>query len=204
MGRKFFKVVFFTILSATLLLVGCSDFDEMKGNRMLLQVENLMEQGHELQAEKALADLIKKYPATQAGKKASKRLAQLVRQREIRQREPFAKVLDSYQQVLNGYFSMYAEYPRSIARLDESDYFFDSTYLEEITPEGYRVYLWLESNGNGYQVWCVTDNLQRGYSIKPRSQQVEPFDRDETLAGIAERFQSVASGRKLIALQQQN
>ena len=204
MGRKFIKVFLFTILSSALLLVGCSDFDEMKGNRLLAQAQGLLEQGQELQAEKALTDLVAKYPATQAGRKAKKSLAHLLRQREIKQREPFVKVLDSYQQDFNRYYSVYAEYPCSISALDESDYFFDSAYLEDITPDGFQVYLWLKDDGNGYHIWCVTEKLERGYSIEPRSRQIEAFDRDEALKEIAERFQMVDSGRKLIALQRLN
>lgn len=204
MRRTFFKVFWLVSLSGTLLLVGCSDFDEMKGNRLLAQAQGQMEQGLELQAEKTLTDLVAKYPATQAGITAKKNLAHLLRQREIKQRAPFVKVLDSYQQVFNGYYSLYAEYPRSISALDESDYFFDSAYLEEITPEGFQVYLWLKDDGHGYQIWCVTEKLGRGYSIEPQSQQVKPFDREQALSEIAARFQMVASGRKLITLQRLN
>jgi hypothetical protein len=203
MKKSFFKLLFAT-LAVCLLLSGCSDFDEMKSQRLLIQAEVLIQQGSELQAEQALADLVAKYPETQSGIVASKRLMLIQKQRERREREAFAKVLDSYRQVLNGYQALYAEYPRSIADLDQSDYFFDSAYLEEITPDSYQAYLWLKSDGSGYRIWCVTPELERGYAVEASSRSLVPFERDALVKKIKARFQAMAWDGKLVALLEDN
>ncbi len=204
MRKRFFQFILIVLIACTLLLIGCSDFDEMKSQRSLLQADALMQQGNELLAEQALADLVAKYPGTQSGIVASKRLLQIQKQRELGEREVFAKVLDSYQQVLNGYHALYAEYPRSISALDQSDYFFDSAYLEEITPENYQAYLWLKSDGSDYRVWCVTQEKARGYAVEALNRKLVPFERAELVKKVKIRFQSTAWDGKLVALQEQN
>lgn len=203
MKKSFFQLLL-SIFAVCLLLIGCSDFDEMKSQRLLIQAEVLIQQGSELKAEQALADLVARYPETQSGIVASKRLLQIQKQRELKERVAFAKVLDSYRQVLNGYQALYAEYPRSVSALDQSDYFFDSAYLEEITPENYQAYLWLKSDGSGYRVWCVTQDLERGYAVEASSRRLVPFERDGVVKKIKTRFQAIAWDGKLVALQEQN
>ena len=201
MKKRFFQSVWVVMVACTLLLSGCSDFDEMKSKRLLTQAEDLMQQGNELQAEQAFADLLAQYPGTQSGAVASKYLSRIQKQRELRERQAFAKVLDSYQQVLNGYHALYAEYPRSLSALNESGYFFDSAYLEELTPENYQVYLWLKSDGSSYRLWCVALGLERGYVVDSQSRNLVPFSRDEILGNIKTRFQAGAWNGKLVALQ---
>jgi len=202
--KRFFQSIWIVLLACTLLLIGCSDFDEMKSQRSLLQADALMQQGNELLAEQALTELVAKYPETQSGIVASKRLFQIQKQREIRERQAFAKVLESYRQVLNGYHALYAEYPRSISALDQSGYFFDSAYLEEITPENYQAYLWLKSDGTDYRIWCVTQEKARGYAVEALSHKLIPFERDVLVKKIKMRFQATAWDGKLVALQEQN
>ena len=204
MRKRFFQSIWIVLLACTLLLIGCSDFDEMKSQRSLLQADALMQQGNELLAEQALTELVAKYPETQSGIVASKRLFQIQKQREIRERQAFAKVLESYRQVLNGYHALYAEYPRSISALDQSGYFFDSAYLEEITPENYQTYLWLKSDGTDYRIWCVTQEKARGYAVEALSHKLIPFERDVLVKKIKMRFQATAWDGKLVALQEQN
>jgi len=183
-----------------LLLSGCSDFDEMKSTRLLMQAEALLQQGNPLQAEQALAHLVVRYPATQAGAKAGKHLFQIKKQHELREQKIFAKVLDSYQQVLGGYHALYAEYPRSLPTLDQSDYFFNSAYLDEIIPNGYQAYLWLSEDGSDYRVWCVGQEQKRGYAVESSSRELVAFDRDDMLKQLAARFQTIAGSGKLFTL----
>ena len=203
MKKSFFPLLF-AIIAVSLLLGGCSDFDEMKSQRLLIQAETLLQQGSELQAEQALAALAARYPETQSGLVASKRLLQIKKQRELKERQAFAKILDSYRQVLNGYQALYAEYPRSILALDQSDYFFDSAYLEEITPENYQAYLWLKSDGSDYRVWCVTPELERGYALEVASHRLVPFERDGLVKTIKTRFQAMSWDSRLVVLQELN
>ena len=149
MLKRVFQPILVALVACTLMLSGCGDSDETKSKLLLGQAETLMQQNNQLQAEQVLIDLVAKYPGTQSGAVASKHLDRIQTQRELREREGFAKVLDSYQQVLNGYHALYAEYPRSVSVLDQSEYFFDSAYLEGITPDGYQVYLWLKGDGSG-------------------------------------------------------
>lgn len=204
MKNRFSQVIVVIVAVIALSLAGCGDSDETKGERLLGQAEALMQQKNELQAEQVLNDLIAKYPETQSGDVASKRLLQIQKQRELRNREVFAKTLDSYRQILDGYQALYAEYPRSISALDQSDYFFDSTYLEEIIPENYQIYLWLKSDGSGYRVWCFTQEFERGYAVEALSRRLVSFERDDLVKKIKTRFQAIAWDGKLVALQEQN
>lgn len=204
MSNRFFRSVLVVLAACTLLLGGCSDFDEMKGKRLLSQAQSLIQQGDESQAEQVLADLVARYPETQSGMTASRLISQINQQRTLREREVFAKILASYQQVLSGFHTLYAEYPRSLSALDQSDYFFNSAYLEEILPDGYQAYLWLKSDGSGYRIWCVARDNERGYATESKSLKLVPFERDEILNKIAIRFQSNAWESKLVALQLQN
>lgn len=204
MSKQVFQSILVAFVAFTLMLSGCSDFDEMKSDRLLLQAETLMEQGNELQAEEVLADLIARYPGTQSGEKAGKQLFQIQQRRELRERAEFTKILDSYRQVLDGYHALYAEYPHSVSALDQSEYFFDSAYLEEIIPDGYKVYLWLKSDGSGYRVWCVAEEKERGYAVENLRRKLVPFERYEIQEEIKARFQTIDGTGKMIALQVQN
>lgn len=201
MQPKMFQPILFAVVSVTLLLGGCSDFDEMKSKRMLIQAENLIAQGDEYKAEQVLQTLVANYPGTQAGELSKKHLVRILKQREINEQKEFAKILDSYRQVLNGYKAMYAEYPKSISALDQSDYFFNTAYLDEITPEGYAVYLWLKSDGTGYRAWCLSAHKKRGFAMEALSNKLVPVDRDEILSKIKTHFQAIDWSRKLVMLQ---
>ncbi len=204
MRKRVFQSISVVLVVFALLLSGCSDFDEMKSKRLLSQAETLMQQGNEMQAEQVLVDLVARYPRTQSAAVASKHLDRIQTRREFREREGFAKILDSYQQVLNGYHALYAEYPRSVSALDQSEYFFDTAYLEEITPDGYQVYLWLKGDGSGYQIWCVSQKQDRGYTVEALSYKLVSVKHNEILKTLKARFQTTTWNGKLVALQVQN
>ena len=201
-----FQSISVVFVMFVLLLGGCGDSDETKSKNLLSQAETLIQQGDELQAEQLLADLVARYPETQSGATASKHLERIqaqrdLRERDLREQQEFTKVLDSYQQVLNGYHELYAGYPRSISALDQSDYFFDSAYLEGITPDGYQVYLLLKSDGSGYRLWCVNKAKDRGYAVETLSSNLVPFERDEMLKELKARFRTMTWDSKLVALE---
>ena len=152
MRRVTFQSIPILLVFLALALLGSNVFDVMEGQKLLGQAETLLEKGEEDAAELVLADLLAQYPASQAATKGLKQLQYIKVVREKRERIEFSKILDSYKQVLNGYRSMYSEYPRSISALDESGYFFDFAYLDEITPEGYQIYLFLQADGSGYRI----------------------------------------------------
>jgi len=183
-----------------LALGGCGDSDEANSKKLLSQAEGLIQQGKELQAEQLLTDLVARYPGTQSGATAGKQLDRMQRQRDLGERETISKVLESYQQVFRGYHAIYAEYPRSLTVLDQSEYFFDSDYLEGITPEGYQVYLWLNDDGSGFRLWCVSKKSARGYAVETLDSALVPFERDVRLKKLKARFQATAWDGKLVAL----
>ena len=204
LDRRVFQAIVVAFVAITLFLGGCGDSDETKGERLLGQAETLMQQDNELQAEQVLIDLIAKYPETQSRVAASNHLQRIQKQRALRKSERITKILDRYQQILDGYRAVYAEYPRSIAALDQSGYFFDSAYLEEVTPDGYKAYLWLKSDGSAYSVWCVALETGHGLVVETANRKGIPFEHDEALEKIKANFQAIAWDGKLVALQEQN
>lgn len=195
------------IVSLTILLGGCADSDEKKGQALLTQAEALLEQGREAAAEAVLTDLLAQYPSSQAATKGRQEMQSIMASREERAKQKLitqklTKIVDSYRQVLDGYRAMYSEYPRSIASLDESDYFFDSSYLEEITPADFQVYLFLQEDGSGYRLWSVNADSARGYRVDAAGKQMLAFDTVETLAELKTRYNADAWDQKLVALLQ--
>lgn len=188
------------IVMLTFLLGGCADSDEVKGQGLLSQADTLLEQGREDAAEAVLADLLAQYPSSQAATEGRRKLHSIMASRKESTNQKLTQILDSYRQVLDGYQAMYSEYPRSIASLDESDYFFDSSYLEEITPADFQVYLFLQEDGSGYRLWCVNADSARGYRVDAAGKQLLPFDSVETLAELKTRYNAVAWDHKLVAL----
>ena len=185
--RGLMAVLFVALLFAG----GCSDFDEMKGQRLYRQAEFLLEDGDEVAAEAAFLSLVELYPNTQAGEEARTELQRLQQRRELRERQKFTKILNSYQMVFNGYYSMFSEYPSSIEVLDQSGYFFDSEYLAEISPEGFQLYLWLAVDGTGFRVWCAHNDMQTGYLIDEEARRPEAFLREEMVAMLEAGYQEV-------------
>lgn len=194
-------VCLFTVVLAVLLLVGCSDFDEMKSQRLLSQAKSLVEQGEREQAEQALTELLARYPNTQAGEVARQHIARLQQQRAAMDRQHFAKILGSFQQVFDGYQAVYGEYPRSLDALDASGYFFDAAYLDGLIPDGFQVYLLLTPGGDRYRAWCVATNQPNGYAIEAHAQGLTAVEREKTLSELQATFTLVPRGSRLVALQ---
>lgn len=201
MKKQVFQALLVLLASSVLLLGGCGDFDEKKSQKLLGQAESLIEEGKKTEAETLFKEVIAKYPETKSAESAEKYLQEIKRERELAQRQEFAKILDSYRNVFNGYRTMYSAYPDSLATLDKSDYFFDSAYLDEVTPDGYQVYLWLKNDGTGFRAWCVAKEQEQGYAADAFSDKLVPFSRSEILKKINTRFQTEAVSSKLVALQ---
>ncbi len=194
------RMIWVALVLAVLFAGGCSDFDEMKSHKLYGQAESLLQEGDALTAETVLAELVAKYSRTQAAEKAQTLLQQLIERRELREFQQFVKILQSYQQVINGYYSMFAEYPPSIEALDQSGYFFDSEYLAEITPEGFQAYLWLAEDNSGYRVWCVNAEIERGYAIEGRNRKLNSFNGEEMRAQLEDQYQKVFQTGNLVVL----
>ncbi len=204
MQKTVFSAMCLALVLPLLLLAGCSDFDEMKSRRQLVQAEALLQEGQEAQAEELLVLLLNRYPGTQAADGARRHLQRLQDKREMLERQAFEEILGSFQQVLSGYRTLHAGYPASLEALDASGYFFDTSYLEEVVPAGYRVYLWLYEDGSGYRAWCVADDKPRGYAIDEQGGRVVPFEREAELEKFSQRFQEAFRGGRLVALTEHN
>jgi len=167
-----------------LLLGGCSDFDEMKSQRLWLNAQHLLHEGNEAGAEELLATLVARYPETRAADQALVLLAQFKTQRE-RERQAYATILDSYRNVFSAYRAVYGRYPRSVQELDRKDFLFDAAYLAEITPAGYRAYLLFAGEEQGFRVWCLGEGSARGFLANGRDHHLQPMARDQIEVELA-------------------
>ncbi|MBW2477207.1 MAG: hypothetical protein JRE16_02350 [Deltaproteobacteria bacterium] len=171
-----------------LVLGACSDFDEMKSQKLYSQAERLLEQGQDEEAEALFNQVLAEYPRTQKARLASEQIDRILKERARQERQEFARVLDSYQQVFNGYYSVYADYPKSLEEFDASGFFFDSDYLAEITGDGFQVYLWFSGDRDGFRAWCIKDETGKGYAITGRSLSMAPFDPEKTMDYLEKEF----------------
>ena len=74
MRRIAYQILFLLIILLALVLGGCGDSDEVKGQRLLSQAETLVEQGDDVTAEAVLTDLLAQYPSSQAAVKGRQQL----------------------------------------------------------------------------------------------------------------------------------
>lgn len=188
------------LLLIVALLGGCGDFDEMKSQKLYNQAQALLQQNQDDQAEELLVKLLADYPATKTVAAAKRDLDGIRNRREARERQEFRKILNSYRDVLNGYRSFYGHYPASHVELDESEYFFDTDYLVEIIPEQFQTYLAVFPDMSGFSVWCLKDDLERGYYIDGQVRKLVVMNRDEILALLKERFQPLEQKQALTLL----
>ena len=175
------------LLGLSGLLGGCSDFDEMKSQRLLLNAQHQLTAGDEAQGEELLTRLLAAYPQTRAAEQARQELEQLQQQRE-RERQGYAPILDSYLNVFSGYRSVFGRYPLSAQELNREDFFFDTPYLAEITPEGFRAYLYFAGGEQGFRVWCLQEGAPRGYVADGRGNRMQPVTRAQIEAELAADF----------------
>lgn len=176
------------LLGLSGLLGGCSDFDEMKSQRLLLNAQHQFTAGDEAQGEELLTRLLAAYPQTRAAVQARQELEQLRTRRELAERQRYAPILDSYLNVFSAYRSVYRRYPLSTAELDREDFPFDTNYLAEITPPGYRAYLHFTGGGDGFRLWCLEEGAARGYLADGRGNRPLAVARAELEAEIAAYF----------------
>jgi hypothetical protein len=175
------------LVTGLALLNGCSDFDEMKSQRLLLNAQHLFTAGDETQGEELLARLLATYPQTRAAEQARRELEQLQQQRE-RERQVYAPILDSYRNVFSAYRSVFGRYPLSARQLDREDFIFDTSYLAEITPEGFRAYLHFAGAELGFRVWCLQEGAPRGYVADGGGNRMQAVTRARIEAELAADF----------------
>lgn len=176
------------LLLVLIVLGGCSDFDEMKSQRLWLDAQNLLRAGDEVRGEELLATLVTTYPRTRAAGQALQRLEQFRAERE-REHQGYALVLDSFINVFSAYRSLYGHFPRSAEELGRADFLFDTPYLAEVTPSGYLTYLYFAGGEEGFRVWCLKEGAQRGYLADGLGKSLQRLSRAAIEAELAASFQ---------------
>lgn len=183
-----------------IVLAGCSDFDEIKSQRLHREAVQLMEQGESIKAEEILTGLLARYPGSRSSTAARQQLETLQQLRQQHERRA-RRLVESYLQVLTGYQSLYGRYPASLGEMDSSDYFFDSAYLTELAGDTYQVYVRLNGEGQGFDAWFFVDNWPQGYQISAMRPQMIPFVSNRTLADLQKNFRIVESKGSLRVVQ---
>jgi hypothetical protein len=176
------------LLGLSGLLGGCSDFDEMKSQRLLLNAQHQLTAGDEAQGEELLTRLLDAYPQTRAAGPARQELELLRTRQELAERQRYAPILDSYRNVFSAYRSVYGRYPLSAAELNREDFPFDTSYLAEITPPGYRAYLHFTGEEDGFRLWCLEAGAARGYLADGWGNRPQAVARAELEAEVAADF----------------
>jgi len=191
-----------TLWLLTLTIVsGCSDFNEMKSSKLHDQAQRLIEQGETYQAEKVLADLVAKYPGSRLAGPAAQQQQKLQRQRIQQEEQLYSRLLNSYRQVFDGYLSLYGDYPDNLENFDSSGYYSDSDYLAEIIGDKMNVYLWLPGDKRGFLLWCLHDEPARGFQLIGNSAEPTPFERQQGLVELENRYRVAVRKGNLRILQ---
>lgn len=167
--------------------VGCSRED--KAQRQFDEAYRLEQGGSVADAELSYRQLLTQYPDTPAARKAEQRLAQLLKQRQLAIIQSGFAALDSVHKVVLGYRSMFNRWPKSSQDFDTGEYFFDSDYMAESVPEGYRVSLVLTDNADGYRLWSFPAEGDVGFQLTATGRSVVEVNKAETLAAIEADYQ---------------
>ncbi len=140
--------------------------------------------GQRDQAEDLYRKITFKYPNTPGAEKAKARLEKIRKEREQELLKASLPILQDFQEVIEGYRSMYGSYPQSLKDLDNGEYFFDSDYLAESAPAGFDVYLSLGAAAGGYRIWVVPQGAVVGFMLDGTHSGVRKLTRDDILAEI--------------------
>jgi len=143
-----------TLVCVFVLLLGCSNHSkEQEAKQALDKAES---QAQSLAFEQSLAlyqSVIDAYPQTPQAETARQAINRLQRQRDEQFKSDAAKVLERMSTVLDGYQAFAGTLPLNLQDLDAGGYMFDSQYLAEILPAGAQVYLTLNAEKLGTQMW---------------------------------------------------
>ena len=64
----------------------------------------------------------------------------------------------------------------------------------------YQVYLFLKQDGSGYRLWCVRDELERGYAVDATRRTLVQFDPSVVIERMKARFSSEGWDAKVVTL----
>ncbi len=139
--------------------------------------------GRQADAETLYRSVIGEFPGTPSAQQAQTQLG-LLQQKQLRElKRQAADMLDSLQLVVEGYHSVFRQWPQSAKDFDKPDYLFDSDYMAQAVNEGFTVYLAL-AGAAGRNIWSFPEQGGIGYRLNEASRSIVEVDRAATLTEL--------------------
>lgn len=182
------KPITAVLLALQLMLLGAfAEASDSSGKRYAEAIE-LEKKGQMDQAERLYGKILIEYPNTESAARAAAQIERIGRRRAQAYKDEFIPVLNRVQQLLEGYWSAAARYPRQLADFDRDDYPFTTDYLAGTVPEGFRVVLALGAKQLPYRIWALKDGFEDGFLVDGSSPALHPVSRAQMKAFLAEGF----------------
>ncbi len=178
-------------------LQGCGD-SEKKVQLELDRAQALQQSGEMIQAGDLFRDIVLKYPKTAVATEARSRLDELERA-QTEARRNLVDTLESLVQVVEGYRSIYGQYPQALEDLDASGYFFDSAYMAGVVPESVTAYLVLDGEAQKFKVWAFDELMRFGISSSDEAR-LEDFSGGEAIEGLQAAYRPALRLGNLVSL----
>lgn len=180
-------------------LVACSSSED-KAQTRLTEIEQQITLGQATNAEENYRQLISDYPETRGALKAQEQLELLLQKKQKIEMQQAYEAIKSIPRVVSGYKSIYRQWPQSIKELDDGDYFFDSSYMAETIPQGFKAYLALTADENGFILWSLPDDSPASYRLTDNGGKVIRGEKQTLLAEINNNYRIEAQQGGLIIL----
>lgn len=161
-----------------LLFTACSS--EPKAVKALEQAEAVAAAGNLESAIPLYEALLADYPKSKAAVEAETGL-RAIRLTLSREKAELTEALGSVRDVLEGFASMYGHFPKTLADLDNGEYFFDGPYLAGVVPRDAKVYL-LFAESPPYRVWAFKNGREEGLLLDATVAESRSAVRSEALA----------------------
>jgi len=171
-----------------LAVVGCSN-PEDKAAPYLQKAEQAEKSGQTEMALELYRRVVSAYPRTTAAEQARSKIPRLQKFLAVRKDRELAaarKILDRIRRIVDGYRAMYHRFPKSVADIDDGQFFFDSGYMADAVPEGYLVFLALGETPGGFRVWAFPRGRNYGLGFDSRRDGYQTVEKgpDALLAGV--------------------
>ncbi|RMH95210.1 MAG: hypothetical protein D6681_13270 [Calditrichaeota bacterium] len=170
-----------TLIAALLLvaLAACSNPEDEAGVRFN-EARQAQRAGRPDRALTLFRQILADYPHTHVADTVRSELPELQRrvaEHEKELRRKARQAITSIIRVMDGYRSLYGHPPKAVDELDNSNYFFDSSYMAESVPENFQVFLALGAQGNEYLVWSFPREVRFGVVYESRTGTFKPATR---------------------------
>ena len=161
-------------------LIGCSSSEE-KAQVKYSEASRVAQAGGE--AEPLYQQLIGEFPETDAARQAQAQLELLQEKRQLAAKRQTQEVLESLQLVVEGYHSVFRQWPQSARDFDKADFIFDSDYMAETVSDRLTVYLAL-AGAERSSLWSFPAKGNLGYRLGATERSIVEVDRAAALAEI--------------------